>query len=148
MASLALARVALAWTVHVTCTDGASVATIQSAGHRAKFSGVCDLDGRADGVCTFYSDRVVLRCQVAGGAGCQDIFDSSGPPPCPFSTPPIALPLRANRRVARGINAYRPPNPKYPPERLVLRCIRGVAKTPSTTTPLPGVPDMTADTAF
>ena len=145
---LALPRVALGWSVTVTCTDGGSIAVVRSGGHRARFSGACDVDGRADGVCTFYSDRVVLRCRVAGGAGCQDVFDDSDPPPCPFSTAPIAVPLRPNRRVGRTISVYRPPNPKYPPERLVLRCIRGGAETPSTTTTLPGVPNMTGDWVF
>jgi hypothetical protein len=147
-ASVALAPAALGWSVRVTCTDGASIATVRSGGHRAEFAGVCDLDGRVDGVCTFYADRVVLRCGVAGGAGCQDVFDDSDPAPCPFSTSPIAVPLRTRRRVARGISVYRPPNPKYPPERLVLRCIRGVAETSSTTTTLPGIPDMRGDWVF
>ncbi len=101
--SLMFVRVASGWSVHVTCTDGGSVAVVRSREHRSEFSGVCDLDGRADGVCTFYSDRTLLRCRIAPGPGCQDVFEESEPPPCPFSSPPIAVPLRPHRRATREI---------------------------------------------
>jgi hypothetical protein len=146
--SLAFARVASGWSVHVTCADGGSMAVVRSRGHRGAFSGVCDLDASADGVCTFYSDRTVLKCRIAPGPGCQDVVEESPPPPCPYSSPPIAVPLRPHRRVTRAINVFRPGNPRYSPERLVLRCIRGQYETPSTTTTLPGFPDMTGDWVF
>ena len=146
--SLMFVRVASGWSVHVTCTDGGSVAVVRSREHRSEFSGVCDLDGRADGVCTFYSDRTLLRCRIAPGPGCQDVFEESEPPPCPFSSPPIAVPLRPHRRATREINVFRPSNPRYPPERLVLRCIPGQVETPTTTTTLPGFPDIAGDWVF
>ena len=146
--SLVFPGLALGWSVHVTCTDGASTAAIRSREHRANFSGVCDLDGSTDGVCTFYSDRTVLRCRIAGGSGCQDVFEDSDPPPCPFSSPPIAVRLRPHHRVTREISVVRPSNPRYPPERLVLRCIAGQHGTSSTTTTLPGFPVMTGDWVF
>ena len=146
--SLLFARVAQGWTVHVTCTDGASTAVLRSGGHSRELPGVCDLDGRADGVCTFYSDRIVLRCRVASGPGCQDVVDASESPPCPFSSPPIAVPLRPHRRMITKISVERPGNPRYPPERLVLRCMRSRDEAPTTTTTLPGAPDLTGDWMF
>lgn len=145
---LALPRFALGWSVHVTCTDGAPTAVVRSGEHRGEFAGVCDLDATADGVCTFYSDRTVLRCRVAGGPGCQDVGDDSPPAPCPFSSPPIAVRLRPRHRESRAVSVFRPSNPRYPAEGLVLRCVRGRPDTPTTTTTLPGVPNMTGDWAF
>jgi hypothetical protein len=147
-ASLALARVALAWSVHVTCTDGASTAVVRSGDHRGQFAGVCDLDGTADGVCTFYSDFILLRCRIFPQAGCHDIFEVSAPPPCPFSSTPIAVALGPNDRVTRKISVFRPRNARLPRERTVLRCVRNQQATPSTTTTLPGVPSMAGDWAF
>jgi hypothetical protein len=140
-------RVALGWSVAVTCTDGGSTAVLSSRGHSAEFAGVCDLDATVDEVCTFYSDQIVLKCAIDSGPGCQDISEDSYPPPCPIAAT-VAVRLRPHRRVTREISIFRPSNPRYAPERVVFRCIRGQHQTPTTTTTLPGVSYVTGDWVF
>src|SRR6266404_7435513 len=81
---------AAAVTVRITCRDGNPKARVVSKGHHRKLTNVCDLDGAADGVCTFYSEGTVLKCAINGGSGCQDVSDESSAPPYPFSSQPIA----------------------------------------------------------
>jgi hypothetical protein len=141
---LAAASTSPAWTLRVTCRDGATHAFLSSNGHHRKLP-VCDLDGAVDGVCTFYSDMIVLKCRTTGGAGCQDISDASERPPCPFDST-TAVPLRSAGKPATVKQVEIPDNKRFPPERLILRCLPSVASvTTTTTTTLPGTLNFTGD---
>lgn len=144
---VAAASGSFAWTLRVTCRDGAADALAKIDGHHRRLP-VCDLDGAADGVCTFYSNAIVLKCRTGGGAGCQDVRDDSPPPPCPFYDRPIAVPLRPGGKRTTFKHVDRPEAKRLPPERLVLQCLPAagpVATTTTTTLLLPGVMNLTGD---
>jgi len=140
---LAGASTSLAWTLRVTCRDGATHAFLSSNGHHRKLA-VCDLDGAVDGVCTFYSDMIVLKCRTTGGPGCQDISDESPPPPCPFDST-TAVPLRPGGKPAQVKIVEIPENKRFPPERLIVRCLPSGTSATTTTTTLPGALNLTGD---
>lgn len=130
---------AAAVTVRITCRDGSPNARVASKGHHRTLPTVCDLDGAVDEVCTFYSEGTVLKCAINGGPGCQDVSDDSSPPPCPFSSSPIALPLGHTGHAAKRIRVVK--NGRFPSDRFIMRCLpsrQPEGTTPSTT--LPGVP--------
>src|SRR3989441_9158831 len=112
---------AAAVTVRITCHDGSPSARVASKGHHRTLPAVCDLDGAVDGVCTFYSEGTVLKCAINGGAGCQDVSDDSSAPPCPFSSPPIALPLGHTGHAAKRIRVIK--NGVYPSDRFIMHCL-------------------------
>ena len=132
---------AAAVTVRITCRDGNPKARVVSKGHHRKLTNVCDLDGAADGVCTFYSEGTVLKCAINGGSGCQDVSDESSAPPCPFSSQPIALPLGHSGHAAKRIRIIK--NGVYPSDRFIMRCLPSrQPESTTTTTTLPGVPSL------
>ncbi len=125
-----LPRVAFPALLHVTCRDGKRSAYVQGFGRTARDRNVCDIDGAADGVCTF-SLSGCEDCRVHLCFPDDDMCEDT-PSPCPSINQRIALPLRRGRaktkKITSGSFAY------------VLRCLPSRSRAVSTTTlpPLTG----------
>jgi hypothetical protein len=125
-------------TVRGRCRDGGD-AEFRGFGRRVKAAGMCDVDRRCDGFCTFAVNAPCLvRCRLERGCRSPDtayaICNPDFAAPCPSSVPTVAVRAGERKRVTIGRTTF------------ALRCEPGDACSSTTTTTLPdGVPDLTGD---